>query len=110
MPDTLDNNPSAGGRKDRRLQIPQSILARREPAPTHQTQNTIWQVKYQSEAEPALAKLDDKITTRPMPQRTRLIERQSWTEPVLAKNITREPSEINLGWVPVPAPTRLVQK
>ncbi len=106
MPDTLDENPSTRGREE--LRIPQAILARRQPAPAHRT--AVQQVKFQAEAAPALAKLDDKITTRPMPERTRLIERQSWSEPALAENPRRESSEINLGWIPVPAPTRLVQK
>ncbi len=60
--------------------------------------------------QPAVENLDEKITSRAVSHRTRLVERRSWEQPVVAKNVSRDVPEVNLGWVPVPAPTQLVQK
>ena len=80
-----------------------------EAAPADDEEQTQPVKRIEEPAYPVL-NLDDKITSRPSAQRTRLIARRSWEQPELAKNITRRAPVENEGWVPVPLPTQLVQK
>lgn len=116
--DPIDNSfgtSSAGGRDQLRFKVPSSNY-QREDAPTYEElefKNPTRRVKVEGSDEPSfpLLKLDEKFTSHPMPQRTRLVERRSWEQPVIARGESdRETSEINLGWVPMPAPAQLVQK
>ena len=88
-PDPLDQNPGVSDavHKTLRFEAPEAP-AETSPAPS----------------------LENKITSRPTSQRTRLIARRSWEQPVLAKNVSRQVPVENAGWVPVPLPTQLVQK
>ncbi len=101
------------GQNPLQFKIPEVVLNRRQPAPTHQRdalKDRTFQVNASQEVKSPSWKLDEKITSRPMPQRTRLIARRSWEQPAVAKTVTRPTSVENLGWVPMPAPTQLVQK
>lgn len=116
-PDPLDSSfgTSSASRRDQlRFKVPSADFQRNETAPEElDFKNPTRRVKSESSDRPSfpLLKLDEKITSRPMPQRTRLVERRSWQEPVIARNeADSELSEINLGWVPMPAPAQLVQK
>lgn len=91
-PDPLDGTTNAV-HKTLKFEIPEAPESEAEAGPT----TPVWN-------------LENKITSRPMPERTRLIARRSWDEPQVAKNITRQIPDENAGWVPVPLPTQLVQK
>ncbi len=115
--DPLDEQPF--GDKDAsvtqtvRYKLPESVINRREPAPTHRPESKPYATRKVNNVEQphfSLENLDEKITSRPHTQRTRLVERRSWEQPVIAANVTREVPQVNSGWVPVPAPTQLVQK
>ena len=108
-PDPLDNQTfgtSAGGRDELRFKIPARIINRENPeaqkCPAHRA-------KQQEGLEFHLVNLDEKITSRTLPQRTRLVERRNW-QPMIADNVSRRSPAINLGWVPVPAPAQVAQK
>ncbi len=96
-----------------RFKIPSSIINHRQPAPSHKPETKPTPAggnNENSEAEYPLLRLDEKITTRTLPTRTRLVRRQSWSQPVIARAVPRQTETMNLGWVPVPLPTQLVQK
>lgn len=117
-PDPLDRSfgtSSAGGRDELRFKFPNSDINRPETTPNQRLEfkSPTRRIKIEDSEKPnfPLLKLDEKMTSRSMPQRTRLVQRRSWQQPVIARTETdRGPSEINLGWVPLPAPARLVQK
>jgi hypothetical protein len=106
--DPLDQqfgSPNAGD--SLQFKIPEIVLNRRLPAPTHLEQATV-AVKH---SQVPVLNLDQKITSKSVPQqRTRLTERRFWEQPVVATTITRQAPVDNQGWVPMHAPTQLVQK
>jgi hypothetical protein len=115
MMDPLDQQPfedvSTGVTKTLRFKMPEAVIQRREPAPAHQPDSQPVRRANGVEAlRSPLENFDQKITSRAVSHRTRLVERRAWEQPVVAKNVTRDVSDVNLGWVPVPAPTQLVQK
>lgn len=102
---------SAGVTRMQQFKMPETVIKRREPAPTDAPKseptrkvNGVQPLQFPRE------NFDEKITSRSVTHRTRLVERRSWEQPVIAKNVTRQVPEGNLGWVPVPAPTQLVRK
>jgi len=105
-PDPLDQNfgtSTAGGPEELRFKIPAKQPENRK--------NPTRRVNKHRQPDYPVLKLDEKITSRSQPRRTRLIERRSWQQPVVAKNVRRESRDGNRGWVPVPLPaTQLVKK
>jgi hypothetical protein len=81
---------------------PDSVVPRRDAPPSVPADTA-------SDRQPRLRvpafDLNDKITWHAPPQRTRLIERASFTTPEVART---RPNP-NQGWLPVPPDTRLVR-
>lgn len=102
---------SAGLTETLQFKLPESVIKQRKPAPTQDLgSQPARRVKDIEAPEFPRENFDAKITSRSVAHRTRLVERRSWEQPVVASNVSREVPETNLGWVPVPAPTQLVQK
>lgn len=94
-----------------KFNVPEMVTPRRKPAPTQNPDSQpVQRVKDTDAPSFPAENFDAKITSRSVAHRTRLVERRSWEQPVIANNVTREVPEANLGWVPVPAPTQVVQK
>jgi hypothetical protein len=97
--------PGNGGDGTRESFRPDSVIPRRDAPPSRPAETA---TEGDSEIKLRLPAfdLDDKITWRQPPERTRLIVRASYRAPAVA----RHRAQPNEGWLPAPQDTQLVRK